>query len=823
MVIHGWALPQHRRGILFRGSRMPRFFEHNSNGGANDRLRGFMGFRRRLQFGRLAEPGKSPVGFVQMGSWPRFQGSRVDARQYALTLLAVIIAGVARWLMDSWLGESNFFFTFLIAVVFAAWIGGWRTALVATVLGTLLSWYCFVPPRFSFAGISQKNFAGVVIYSLICVLFNVFGEAMRQAQKQARAHADLLQITLGSIGDAVIATDRHGRITFLNQVAERLAGQTDAQAHGRPFAEVFQAIHEATQQPIDRQTLGAFLEEMTAASSRPMLLVGREGQTRPMDCNSAPLRDEAGKIVGHVLVFRDATERRQLERANAEKLQSARFLAAIIESSADAILSKSLEGNIQTWNAASERLFGYTAEEAIGRHISLLIPETRAHEEEEIIARLRANERIEQFDTERVGKDRRIIPVSLTISPIKDERGQVVGESKIVRDISDRKRAEEQSNRLTAELSEAARRKDEFLATLAHELRNPLAPIRSGLQILQLTGGTAEDAVEILKIMERQMDQMVRLVDDLLDVSRINHGKLEVRRTPTTLDVVIQSAVETSRPVIEEMNHELTVTLPQSPIPLDADLTRLAQVFLNLLNNAAKYGERDGHIWLTAEREGNEAVISVRDSGIGIAPEEQSRIFEMFSQADHSLAKAQGGLGIGLTLVRRIVELHGGHVTVHSEGLGKGSEFVVRLPIAPEVPHSPTPTATGSAMSQHRILVVDDNRDGATSLSKLLSLMGNETSSAFDGEEAVSAAMKFRPNVILLDIGLPKLNGYEACRQIREQANGRGIVIIAQTGWGKDEDRQRSREAGFDHHLVKPIDPHALMTILDAVPKVVRH
>jgi PAS domain S-box-containing protein len=381
----------------------------------------------------------------------------------------------------------------------------------------------------------------------------------------------------------------------------------------------------------------------------------------------------------------------------------------------------------------------------------------------------------------------------------------------------ERERAEDKLRQLAADLSEADRRKDEFLATLAHELRNPLAPIRNGLQLLKLAAGQPATIEKARAMMDRQLTQMVRLVDDLMDVSRINLGKLELRKERLALAAVVNSAVETSRPLIEEMDHELTVSLPEQPLMVDADMTRLAQVFMNLLNNAAKYSDRGGHIRLNADLDGSEAVVTVTDTGIGIDADELPRIFGMFSQISGALERAQGGLGIGLMLVKRLVELHGGSVEARSEGLGLGSMFTVRLPVFVDAvsPQALDVDDEAEAMkSLLRILIVDDNRDAADSLSELLTFMGNDTRTAYDGQQGVDAAGEYRPDVILLDIGLPRLNGFEACRLIREQPRGKRVVIIALTGWGQEEDRRRSREAGFDHHLVKPVDPQALMKMI---------
>jgi CheY-like chemotaxis protein/two-component sensor histidine kinase len=317
-------------------------------------------------------------------------------------------------------------------------------------------------------------------------------------------------------------------------------------------------------------------------------------------------------------------------------------------------------------------------------------------------------------------------------------------------------------------------------------------------------------------MMDRQLTQMVRLVDDLMDVSRISGGKIELRKERVSLATVVHSAVETSRPQIEKMGHKLTINLPAQPIFMDADLTRLAQVFLNLLNNAAKYSDRGGDIRLTAHQQGRDVVVSVVDNGIGIAVDQLQRIFDMFIQVDRSLEKSHGGLGIGLTLVKRLVELHGGFVEAKSDGPGMGSEFVVRLPVVADASLSQSlhPGDSSGAKTSLRILIVDDNRDGADSLSAMLRLMGNDTLTAYDGRQGIEAARKFRPDVILLDIGLPLVNGYEVCRRIREQPWCQDTVFIAVTGWGQEQDRRRSQEAGFDRHMIKPVDPAALMKLL---------
>jgi signal transduction histidine kinase/ActR/RegA family two-component response regulator len=409
-------------------------------------------------------------------------------------------------------------------------------------------------------------------------------------------------------------------------------------------------------------------------------------------------------------------------------------------------------------------------------------------------------------------------------SPLRDSDGTVNRVVALCDDVTDQKR-------LMNELIESDRRKDEFLATLAHELRNPLAPLRSSVQLLRCEALPSPMMQRSTDVIDRQVQQLVRLVDDLLDVSRITLDKLELRKERVTLAMVVQAAIEASRPLIDQCGHDLTVTLPPEPIDLDADLTRLAQVFLNLLNNAAKYTERGGRIWLAAEREGEHVVVRVRDSGMGIAADMLPRVFEMFMQAHRSLDQSQGGLGIGLTLVKRLVQMHGGVIEARSEGPGKGSEFIVRLPVLSGVQASGLSgvrDGSGSDLeclnarmpehtARHRILVVDDNRDAAGTLAELLALTGHDLRTAHDGVEAVQLAAEFRPDVVLLDIGLPRMNGYEVARKIREQAWGEGMVLVALTGWGQEEDRRRSGDAGFDHHIVKPVELDALLELLTSL------
>ncbi len=500
-----------------------------------------------------------------------------------------------------------------------------------------------------------------------------------------------------------------------------------------------------------------------------------------------------------LLAIEDITERRRLEDVRQEL--ETRFTSLVKNIRDHSIFTLDVKGNVTTWNREAERILGFTEAEALGQHFSIIFtPEDKSAgiPGQELATALRdGRAEDERWHMRKNGE--RFWALGI-VTPTHDVAGTHTGFSKILRDMTDRKRIEEA-------LALADRRKDEFLATLTHELRNPLAPIRNGLQLLNLTKDkTAWEQVR--DMMERQLGHMVRLVDDLLDISRITRNKLELRKARIDLCAVVRSALETARPQIEANGHKLTFRLPPPPVYLDGDLTRLAQVFWNLLNNSAKYTNPGGRISLTAELIGKEAVVTVKDNGIGVPAESLPGLFELFSQVNRSLERVQSGLGIGLALVKRLTEAHGGSVHVHSDGVDQGCTFVVRLPVA-EV----NATASGSQADDEiqsspkcRVLVVDDNRDGAASLAMLLTVMGHETRIAHDGLDGVEQAEAFRPDLIVLDIGLPKLNGFDVCRRIREMAWAKDTLIVAATGWGQEEDRRRSRQAGFDHHLVKPVD-----------------
>jgi signal transduction histidine kinase len=365
-----------------------------------------------------------------------------------------------------------------------------------------------------------------------------------------------------------------------------------------------------------------------------------------------------------------------------------------------------------------------------------------------------------------------------------------------------------------ASLRLADQRKDEFLATLGHELRNPLAPLQTAVQLLKAARATDPVVARVRPVMERQISHLVRLVNDLLEVSRITRGLIEVRREPLDLVFVVHSALDTSRPFVDQAGHQLTIDLPEEPITVYGDAVRLTQVFSNLLNNAAKYTNDGGHILVRVWKDGDRALVSVRDNGLGIATDQLASVFEMFTQVDRSNRLAQGGLGIGLTLVRSLVTMHGGTVEARSEGVGTGSEFIVSLPVLAGAARALPEASVAASFPARRILIVDDNRDAADTLGELLRALGATVSVAHSGRAALDAMESFRPDAVVLDIGMPEMDGYEVARRIRSMASHRDVQLIAFTGWGQESDHRRTQAAGFDHHVVKPPDVERLRELL---------
>ncbi len=517
------------------------------------------------------------------------------------------------------------------------------------------------------------------------------------------------------------------------------------------------------------------------------------------------VRDPAGHPQHFSGILEDMTSRKRAEEAQSR-------LAAIVTSSDDSIISMTLDGAITTWNRGAERMYGYRSDEMIGQTTRVLIPPDRANEEKLILERIRKGERLEHFETVRVRKDGVKMDVSVAVSPIQDMNGHIIGASKITRDITESKRAE-------AALRETDKRKDEFLATLAHELRNPLAPIRQAALISKASAASEPQKAWSHDVIERQVRHMSLLLDDLLDISRVTRGTLELRPETTELKSVIEAAIETSRPLIDAKRHELSVAAPQKPVEIYADPLRLAQILSNLLTNAAKYTDPEGRIELRVEDAADGVTIAVTDSGIGISAEAATHVFDMFSQVKSTQDRSEGGLGIGLALTKGLVELHQGRIDVRSAGPGFGSEFVVWLPKhAALAGQKAVPVAARAAPPEsRRILIADDNRDAADSLAVLLSIDGHEVRVVHSGRAALAAFAEFQPEVVLLDIGMPDISGYEVAKSVRRGSAGGGATLIAVTGWGQDRDKAHALEAGFDHHFTKPVDPGRINEILRSI------
>ena len=483
----------------------------------------------------------------------------------------------------------------------------------------------------------------------------------------------------------------------------------------------------------------------------------------------------------------------------------------LFETSRDGIVTVDLSGRILDANPAFQSMLGYTMDELRTLRYQDFTP-PRWHDAEAAIVRDRilAQGDSGEYEKEYIHKDGSVFPVSLRAWPVKDADGEMIAMRGFVRDITDRKRVEEA-------LRDANRRKNEFIAILSHELRNPLAPIRNGLQVLRKTGGQGPSAERAREIMERQVEHLVRLVDDLLEVSRVSHGKIELRKERLDLAVVVNRAVDLHREVINAAGVLPCVALPEMPLLVDADPMRLAQIFGNLLNNAVNYTDRGGHIEVAARRVADEAIVSIADTGVGIPKDMLPHVFDLFVQGDQG--RERRGLGIGLSLVRSLVELHGGNVEAHSDGEGRGSRFVVRLPVSTNLAASATPQRSGPrAASSRRVLIVDDAREVADSFAILLETLGVETRVAYSGAQGLAASSEFEPDLVFLDIGMPGMDGFETARRMRDQPTGRKAVLVALTGWGQDEMLRRVKEAGFNWHLTKPASMADLEALLYAAP-----
>jgi PAS domain S-box-containing protein len=636
-------------------------------------------------------------------------------------------------------------------------------------------------------------------------------EGRDRAEAELRAVEGRLQLMVESATDfAIFSTDPGGLVTYWNAGAERLFGWAEADILGTPCDVLFTPEDRAAGQPERERREAAG----TGRAEDERWHVRKDGTRFWASGVVTPLRD--GPLGGFAKVARDLTARKLAE--DAVRASEAR-LRAILDATPECIKVLAPDGALLDINPSGLRMVGADdPSSVVGRSIYRVItPEYREAFREFNERVCRGESGILEFDILGAGGSRRHMETSAV--PL-DDGGRVV-QLAVSRDVTARKLAELEARRLLEALREGDKRKDEFLATLAHELRNPLAPIRNALALLRQAGDRKDVAEKAVGVMDRQVGHMVRLIDDLLDVSRVSQGKITLRRQKADLRDAVRQAVETSGPAVERGRHSLSVSMPDAPVWVDADPTRVAQAVSNVLNNAAKYTPPGGRIGVSTGVEGEQAVVRVSDSGVGIPPDMLPRVFDLFTQVDRSLHRSQGGLGIGLSLVRSLVELHGGSVEAHSEGVGKGSEFVLRLPLMgndtrPERRGAaPTPSViTPPPPRGLDVLLVEDNRDAAETLQAVLELDGHRVTLAHDGPSGVDAARQLRPDVVVCDIGLPGLDGYRVARELRSDPATAPALLISVSGYGQDEDRRKAREAGFDYTLVKPVSSDILLRLL---------
>ena len=623
--------------------------------------------------------------------------------------------------------------------------------------------------------------------------------AMRDNEERLRTLSD--NLPHGAIYQAVVAPDGSGRFTYFSAGIERLIGVTADEIKQNPMA-LYGLIHEEDL-PRMRAAEEAALHALTPFDCE-FRQYTRSGDLRWVHCRSAPRRLPDGGAVWDGVVL-DVTDRRRAEEAL--RRSEVRF-RRLFEANIVGVGVSDADGAWREANDELLRIIGFGRDEVWGGQARWLdqTPPEYLPLDETHVAEARRRGACTPYEKEYIRKDGSRVPVLLGYAALDEGRDRYLC---FVLDLTPQKRVE-------AALTEADRRKDEFLAMLAHELRNPLAPVRNAVHILKLLGPADPYLRQAREMIERQVAHMVRLVDDLLDVSRITRGKITLQKEWGDLAAVVARAVETCKPLLDARRHRLTVALPPGPVPVEADLTRLAQVVSNLLNNAAKYTEEGGRIGLTVEPGPGEIVLRVTDSGVGIAADLLPHVFDLFVQGDRSPARTEGGLGIGLTLVKRLVEMHGGAVEANSAGPGRGSEFVLRLPASPAaaLPAVGAEPSAAPPAPARRVLIVDDNEDGAATLAMLLREDGHEVRIAGDGPTALAAAAEFRPDFLFLDIGLPRMDGYEIARRIRQNERLKNVFLAALTGYGQDEDRRKSAEAGFDAHLVKPAEPEVLREVL---------
>ena len=630
----------------------------------------------------------------------------------------------------------------------------------------------------------------------------------RQNEERLRESEERFRLLVENVQDyAIFMLDPQGRVMSWNQGARRIKGYEASEIIGKTFSIFYPPEAIARDWPAHELREAARTGHFEDEGWR----VRKDGSRFWANVVITALRGPDGELRGFSKITRDLSERRAQEEKLRRSEERFRLLLEGIEDYAIFMLDP--VGRVTSWNTGAQRMMSYTEAEILGQSFERFYPaeDTAAGRPAEDLRNAMLNRRSEDLGW-RLRKDGERFWAETVLTALHDDEGRLRGFAQVTRDMTERKRMES--------LEQQGRRLTEFLAMLAHELRNPLAPIRNAVTIMGAHASLPPQAAWARDVIERQTGQLARLVDDLLDVSRITRGKLRMKGEAMDLNVAVHRAIEGSRPLIDGRRQSLEVRLAEGPLPVHGDMTRITQVIVNLLNNAAKYTPEGGRVEVASACEGDECLVRVRDNGMGIPPYLLDRIFDLFAQGERTLDRSEGGLGIGLTLARRIVVLHGGSIVARSEGAGRGAEFEVRLPRL-EVELDATPQSAGEGGShgarRRSILVVDDNEDAASSLAMLLRMTGHEVAIAHDGESALKRMQSSPPpEIVLLDIGLPGMSGYEVAARLREDPARSAMRLYALTGYGQEEDRRRSAEAGFDGHLVKPVVPGELFALIDS-------
>ena len=624
----------------------------------------------------------------------------------------------------------------------------------------------------------------------------------------------LLAAIVDSSDDAIISKNLDGIITSWNRSARLIFGYTPAEAIGRPMTILLPADRKAEEAEIlQRVRRGERIDHIETVRQR------KDGSLLDVAATISPIQSVGGEIVGASAVLRDITERKRGDRAGL-------LLASIVSSSEDAIISKSLDGIITSWNEGAQRIFGYAVDEAVGRSVLMLVPADRKEEEPAILARLRRGERVDHFETIRVRKDGQHFPVSLTISPMRDSTGRVVGASKIARDITELKRIAGEREQLLqseraarAQAEHANRMKDDFIATVSHELRTPLNAIVGWTAVLR-EGDHGPEVAEGVEVIQRNALAQAQLIEDLLDLGRIASGKLALQAVGIDLAELVREATAAVGPGAAARSLEIKIALEHGMAAIRGDKQRLQQVLGNLLTNAIKFTPDGGTVRLTTRRRHSSVEIEVADNGCGMAPDFLPHVFERFRQADSSTTRRFGGLGIGLALVKQLVELHGGTVRADSPGLGEGSTFTIVLPSASPATRAPgeapadAESRAAESLAGIKVLLVDDDRDSLAVLGRVLGTRGALVRAAAGMDEALAAFADFGPDIVLSDIGMPLHDGYELIRRLRQLPGGATVPAAALTALARSEDRMRALHAGYQTHLSKPIAPAEVVAVV---------